>query len=236
MSGVRTWTVGLLTFVGLGVVADACTVPLPQPPMWVLDEGMQNGKDVYLIGVELGPLFIPDPDTGTTCACGLNFSSPLPFGSDVTDAFVAVTDRTTHDMVVLPEFDFTPNSNTTTGLINHNESFDWYGLATSAIDTITQPVLEPNEALKLWFRVEINEFFGESGQGDVEASRDEFDPAEIFSTENLTFAAGSSQSNGTPNFGGDHPMILFNAVLVPEPSTLLLAVFAGLAMAVRKRQ
>ena len=235
MTGTRMWTVCLLTFVGMSLVANACTVPLPQPPMWVLDEGMQDGKDVFLIGVELGPLFVPDPETGTTCACGLNFSSPLPFGSNVTDAFVAVTDRNTHAMQVLPEFDFTPKTNTTSGLRNRTESFNWFGLATTAIDTVTQPVLGSDEALKLWFRVEIDENIGEFEFGeDADSSHVEFDADTFFSPDNLTFAAGSAQTDGTPNFGGDHPMILFDAVAIPEPSTILLAAFAGLALFGRK--
>jgi hypothetical protein len=210
-------------------VADACTVPLPQPPMWVLDEGMQNGKDVYLIGVELGSLFEPDPEIGTTCACGLQFRSPLPFGSEVTEAFVAVTDRDTHEMTLVPGFDFTPNVNTTEGLQDQTESFGWFGLATDAINSVVQPTVEPNEALKLWFRVEVDEVFVDALQGGVAASHVEFDPSEVFSPDELTFAAGSAQPDGTPNFDGEHPMVLFEAV-VPEPSTLLLAMLAGLGL------
>ena len=232
MSEVRMWATCLLTFWGTSLVADACTVPLPQPPMWVLDG---DNEDEFLIGVELDSLF--DVSQGTTCACGLSFSSPLPFGSTVDEAFVAVTNRTTHDMTVVDGFNFMPDSETSGGLSNQPEQ-NWFGLATNAIESIDQPTVGANEVLKLWYRVTVPEFFGEDGFGnfDIAAPPASFDPSIAFAPENLTFAAGSAQSDGTPNFGGDHPMLIFNAVAIPEPSTLLLAVTVGLALPGRRRR
>lgn len=227
MIGRKSWLVVALVAIGLNTVADACTVPLPQPPLWVLEGG---NDDEFLIGVELDSLF--DPSGATTCACGLQFSSPLPFGSDVTDAFVAVTNLTTHAMTLVPGFTFTPNSNTENGLESRTEQ-DWYGLATSAISSITQPTVGPNEALKLWYRVTIGDIPQSLNDG-VAALHVPFDPNAAFSTANLTFATGSAQPDGTPNFAGDHPVEFFTAV--PEPATLLLAMFAGLGLAGRTRR
>jgi len=189
------------------------------PELWTLPGDMPNE---FLIGVELGSLF--DVDAGATCACGLSFSSPLPFGSTVDEAFVAVTDRTTHAMTLVDGFVFSPNVATDTAL-DRNTGTDWFGLATTATTAITQPTVGPNEVLKLWYRVTVVPETGEEG---------EFDPSTVFTPGNLEFAAGSAQSDGTPNFGGVHPLVFFSAI--PEPSSLLLAIFAGLGMTWRKRR
>ncbi len=230
MDKAKMGMVCLLFFLGLGLVADACTVPLPKPPMWVLDGANEHE---YLVGVELDSLF--DVSEGTTCACGLSFSSPLPFGSRVDEAFVAVTNRDTHAMTVVDGFNFIPDSDTSSGLSSRTEQ-NWFGLATTAISSIVQPTVGPNEALKLWYRVTIEEFGDFASVGSiVAASHVPFDPSIAFAPGNVEFATGSAKSNGAPNFEGAHPMTFFTAA-VPEPSSLLLAVFAGLGVICRRRR
>ena len=181
--------------------------PPPIPEVWVIDHGVDpmTGLSNMWFGVEIDPVLFPiTSPTVCTCAIGLG-GLGLPFvpSLNVTGAMLAVTDTVNHSINPLAEFDFSSD-----GTITSNAEANallpgqqWFGFS-ALVDSVFQPIYQPNEVLKLWFNLEI-------------------DP-----TDNpLLTQATSGQFIGF-NIGGDpqdpmHPPEPFLGHKVPEPLTSL---------------
>ena len=130
----------------------ACAVPLPEPPMWVVNEPLGQ-PDTAWIGVELESLF---PSEGASyCACGIDttrFSSPIPHGGVISQAWVeGMSRKEPRTLGGTRYIQFQPNTRTSEGL-----GSNWAGFSTaSAVDLGAVQVAE-DEVLNLWFEVDLS--------------------------------------------------------------------------------
>jgi hypothetical protein len=179
------------------------------------------------------------PTSPTTCTAGVGLGSlvnPLPAGFNVTGMEIVVMNTTNGNHTPLASFSFVPNSTTSSSLTAGSGSSsvpgtnplfdgsDWFGFS-SAVDPFVPPVLQPDEVTAFLFTVEV-------AQPLVPLSLD------------VQFAGGEGQADGTPIFGGTHPVQYFTAANplveftepVPEPSTGVLAAIAAAAVAFGARR
>lgn len=171
MSGLKpgTQVIAIAGLLGISAAAHACVTPRPTPPprIWVVNHGFNaGGKLETWIGIEVGNPFVPTAPTN--CQCGLALGStanPVPPGTNVLGAQLAVTNTVTGDITPITDFDFTPNGNATAtfaggvptapGYQSAPTGAAWAGFQTSLIDpNFVPPTLGPHEVFKLWYRVE----------------------------------------------------------------------------------
>lgn len=214
----------VLVATGSALPALACTMqpPTPPPVIWVEPHGFNTstGKSEFWVGIEVDLFASP---TATNCACGISFLN-LPGGLAIIDAMVGITNINTHDTVFLSEFDnLAPNSTTSSSLTAALGSTGgtWFGFS-GLIPGFPQPVLAPDEVIKLWFEVEV-------------------DPIVLpFSTQ-VVFAGGGGNPDGSVITQGEHPVELIQSVdttlrLIPAPTSLASAALLGAALVLRRRR
>ena len=205
-SVVVVFFLGALSFNALSCVHPP---PKPKPKVWVENHGINpvTNKLEMWFGVEVDPTLFPIT-TPTVCTCGLGIGGvglPIVPSLNVTMAGVGITNTITHDTTFLAAFNgFTQSAPITTNAINNAiiAGQQWQGFS-QLVNPFTQPVLGPNEVLKLWFGIEI----------DVP-------DLGVFNTATEGEFAGFSVG-GDPNDPA-HPLEQFLGFRVPEPASLLL--------------
>jgi hypothetical protein len=224
MSSTRL-SLALIVWSAFGSLAHACSTHGSNATIigW-LPTGSSGGVMEGLVTLEST---LVAPTSTTTCTAGIGMGttgSPLPAGVNVVGLEIVVVNTTDGSHTPFAAFSFVPNSVTTAALAagagssgppGTNPLFPgatWFGFS-SVVNPFLLPSIGPDEFTAFDFTVEVAESL-------------------LPLVLDAQFAGGEGLSDGTPNFGGDHPAQYFTArdpsvVFVPEPSALLMMVLAA---------
>ncbi|WP_199611488.1 hypothetical protein [Flocculibacter collagenilyticus] len=190
----------------------------PPPKVWMIDHGIDpiTNMSSMWFGVEIDPILFPiSSPTLCTCAIGLGgLGLPTIPSLNVTSAMIAVTNMVTKTVgPPVPGFEFTPDGAITADAEANAilPGQQWSGLSTTVNPPVIQPILGPNEVLKLWFDIQV-------------------DPADILTLRQATTGTLLGFSiGGSPN-DPQHAPEQFLGFKVPTPGSVFLLGLGGVMM------